>query len=120
MVAKLAVIVLAVGAAFAALLVNRQQRIDVVADLSRSQLRMEQHRKTILRLRAAVAESVKPSELHMALAKLPVEWQPIPYRFNPLEGPARGAQASTLVRHGAESGGEPPSRPGRTNAEQGG
>ncbi len=93
MVAKLAVVILVIGAAFAALLVNRQQRIDVVAEISRSQLRMETHGQTIQRLHAAVAEVMRPSELRAALARLPVEWVQIPYRFDPFAGQGKPRMA---------------------------
>lgn len=85
MVAKLAVIIVAIGATFAALLVNRQQRIDAVAEIARAQLRVEAHRKTVLKLHAAVAEAVRPAELRMAIARSGVQWQPIPYRFDPVD-----------------------------------
>jgi hypothetical protein len=88
MVAKLAVIIIAIGAAFGALLVNRQQRIDAVAEIARSQLRMSLHDKTIMRLQAAVAESIRPDELRVAAFAQPVEWQQIPYRFDPYQMPA--------------------------------
>jgi hypothetical protein len=85
MVAKLAVIIVAIGATFAALLVNRQQRIDAVAEIARAQIRVEAHRKTVLKLHAAVAEAVRPAELRMAIARSGVQWQPIPYRFEPVD-----------------------------------
>ncbi|MDZ4830013.1 MAG: hypothetical protein SGJ09_07420 [Phycisphaerae bacterium] len=89
MVAKLAVVIIAIGAAFGALLVNRQQRIDAVAEIARSQLRMVEHRRTITRLQAAVADAVRPSELRVALGKLSVEgaveWVAIPNRFSPMK-----------------------------------
>ena len=96
MVAKVAVIIIAIGAAFGALLVNRQQRIDVVAEVARSQLRMELHAKTITRLQAAVADAVRPSELRVALGQLPIEWEAIPNRFDPLKrAPARAANPAS-------------------------
>lgn len=81
MAAKLAVIIVVIGATFAALLVNRQQRIDVVAEISRAQLREERHGKTLLRLHAAVAEAVRPEELRMHIGRTAIVWQPIPHRF---------------------------------------
>lgn len=87
MVAKLAVIIISIGAAFGALLVNRQQRIDAVAEIARAQLRMEMHDKTIMRLQAAVAKSIRPDELRAIAFAQPVEWQQIPYRFDPFHSP---------------------------------
>ncbi len=85
MVAKLAITIIAIGAAFGALLVNRQQRIDAVAEISRSQLRMTLHDKTISRLQAAVAESIRPDNLKALAFAQPWQWQQIPYRFDPFE-----------------------------------
>lgn len=88
MVAKLAVIIISIGAAFGALLVNRQQRIDAVAEIARSQLRMAMHDKTIMRLQAAVAHAIRPDELRVAAFAQPVDWQQIPYRFDPFQSPS--------------------------------
>ncbi len=104
MVAKLAVIIISIGAAFGALLVNRQQRIDAVAEIARSQLRMAMHDKTIMRLQAAVAHGIRPDELRVAAFAQSVEWQQIPYRFDPFQspsGPDRAVAGAVL----------PPSRP---------
>jgi hypothetical protein len=90
MVAKLAVIIIAIGAAFGVLLVNRQHRIDAVAEISRAQLRMELHEKTIMRLQAAVAQAIRPDELRVAAFSMPIEWQQIPYRFDPFRTPTGG------------------------------
>lgn len=104
MVAKLAVIIVAIGATFAALLVNRQQRIDAVAEIARAQLRVEAHRKTVLKLHAAVAEAVRPAELRMAIARSGVQWQPIPYRFDPVDRRLKREPATELaMRPGDES-----------------
>jgi hypothetical protein len=62
MVAKLTVSIIAIGATFGALLVIRQQRIDAVAEISRAQLRMALHDKTIARLQSAVAHAIRPDE----------------------------------------------------------
>jgi hypothetical protein len=97
MVAKLAVTILVVGAAFAALLVNRQQRIDAVAEISRAQLRMTQHDRTINRLHAAVAQAIQPAELQRLAFGMPIEWQQIPYRFDPLQ-PAGVERAAATVQ----------------------
>jgi len=85
MVAKLAVSIIAIGATFGALLVIRQQRIDAVAEISRAQLRMALHDKTIARLQSAVAHAIRPDELKMLAFAQPVEWEQIPYRFSPTE-----------------------------------
>lgn len=119
MVAKLAVIIIAIGAAFGALLVNRQQRIDAVAEISRSQLRMELHDKTIMRLQAAVAQAIRPDELRVAAFSMPVEWQQIPYRFDPFRSPTSGetAVAGLITAPGAAGSG--PERPMIRSAQSG-
>lgn len=103
MVAKLAVIIIAIGATFAALLVNRQQRIDAVAEIARAQLRVEAHRKTVLKLHAAVAEAVRPAELRMAIARSGLQWQPIPHRFEPIDRSPRRRPGTELAMHPNDS-----------------
>src|SRR5262245_31423890 len=97
MVGKVAIIIIALGATSAALLVNRQQRIDVAAEMARAQLRMEEHRRTIARLQAAVAEAVRPAELRVAVGNMPIEWQPIPYRFDPFQNPTIDGQKTRVA-----------------------
>ncbi|MBL9147670.1 MAG: hypothetical protein JNM94_03160 [Phycisphaerae bacterium] len=111
MAAKLAVIIIIIGAAFGALLVNRQQRIDVVAEVARSQLRMQQHRETISRLQAAVAQAVRPSELEMALARVAPKWENIEYRFDPTYKDTATAKADDGKKPKAGSDRPPPAKP---------
>jgi hypothetical protein len=93
MVAKLAVIIIAIGAAFGALLVNRQQRIDAVAEIARSQLRMEMHDKTIMRLQAAVAHAIRPDELRVAaFAACPSNGSRSPIASIPSSSPTSGPE----------------------------
>lgn len=91
MFAKLAITTLGLGAAFGGLLIIRQQAIDTTAEIARLQLRLEQHRKAIVRMHATVAEAVRPAELQLAKDRLGLEWQPIRYRFDPLQyAPSQG------------------------------
>lgn len=106
MAAKLAVIVVVIGAAFGALLVNRQQRIDVVAEVARAQLRMTKHRETISRLQAAVAEAVRPAELERALLDVAPRWESVEYRFEPMT--AKRPSATTVAP--SDAGGAPKAR----------
>jgi hypothetical protein len=115
---KLAVIIVVLGAAFAVLLVNRQQRIDVAAEIARAQLRMDLHRKTISRLQASVAKAVHPDELRVAQAVVAAEWEPIPYRFDPFESSRSGTRLATAESKAGAAPRQPPSQTGDSGANQ--
>lgn len=85
MFAKLAITTIGLGASFGGLLIIRQQAIDTTAEIARIQLRLEQHRKSIVRMHAIVAEAVRPAELLAAKERLGLEWQSIRYRFDPVQ-----------------------------------
>ncbi len=85
MFAKLAITIVGLGGAFGGLLIIRQQAVDTTAEIARLQLRLEQHRKTITRMHAIVAEAVRPADLQLAKDRLGLEWQPIRYRFDPVQ-----------------------------------
>jgi len=89
-IAKLALLIVTVGASCGGLLVIRQQAIDTTAEIARVQLRLDTHRKAVIRMRAEVASAVRPGELQAARERLGLEWQPIPYRFDPLRGDPDG------------------------------
>jgi hypothetical protein len=87
----LAITIVGLGGAFGGLLIIRQQAVDTTAEIARLQLRLEQHRKTITRMHAIVAEAVRPADLQLAKDRLGLEWQPIRYRFDPVQyEPATG------------------------------
>lgn len=85
MFAKLAISILGLGASFGGLLIIRQQAVDTTAEIARLQLRLEQHRKAITRMHSVVAEAVRPTDLQLAKDRLGIEWQPIRYRFDPVQ-----------------------------------
>lgn len=82
MFAKLVVIIVALGAIACALLVQRQQRIDMAAEMSRTHMRIQQHERAIWRLRTDIAFATRPERIRQAIAKLDVEWESIPGRLD--------------------------------------
>ena len=91
MFAKLVLIILALGATFGALLVNRQQRVDAAAQISRMHFKLHRHERAASRLRAEIARAVRPDEVRTLLANTPTSWEPILYRYDP-------AKATRLVQ----------------------
>ena len=69
MFAKLVLIILALGATFGALLVNRQQRVDAAAQISRMHFKLHRHERAASRLRAEIARAVRPDEVQRALCR---------------------------------------------------
>lgn len=78
MFAKLLVIILSIGAAACALLVVRQQRVELVHDVAMTHNRLLQHERALWDLRAEIAARVKPSDVRLLVDKLGGEWAPIP------------------------------------------
>jgi len=107
--AKLATVIVVLGAMFGALLVNRQQRIDAAAEISRIHFRMQRHDRARTAFQAQVAAAVRPDRLRAKLAELAgaagaaTEFKPIPFRSTPERatedalGPA-GPLASDEIR----------------------
>ena len=60
MFAKLATVIIVLGAMFGALLVNRQERIDTAAEISRIHFKLEKQERERTRREAKVATSVIP------------------------------------------------------------
>jgi len=92
MFAKLATVIVVLGAMFGALLVNRQQRIDAAAEISRIHFRMLRHERARTAMQAQVAAAVRPDRLRAKLADVsPSErgedetggFKPIPFRSKP-------------------------------------
>ncbi len=93
MFAKLATVIVVLGAMFGALLVNRQQRIDAAAEISRIHFRMLRHDRARTALQAQVAAAVRPDRLREKLAAFePLGrdpgagssvFKPIPFRSKP-------------------------------------
>jgi hypothetical protein len=63
MFAKLATVIVVLGAMFGALLVNRQQRIDAASEISRVHFRMMRHERARTSMQAQVAAAVRPDRL---------------------------------------------------------
>ncbi len=83
MFAKICIIILALGATAGALLVNRQQRVDAAAEISRMHFKLHRHERAASRLRAEIASAVRPDEVRALLTSGGQEWEPILYRYNP-------------------------------------
>ncbi|MBI1304682.1 MAG: hypothetical protein GC172_12990 [Phycisphaera sp.] len=92
MFAKLATVIVVLGAMFGALLVNRQQRIDAAAEISRIHFRMLRHDRARTAMQAQVAAAVRPDRLRAKLAEAsPTRgddgqaggFKPIPFRSKP-------------------------------------
>jgi hypothetical protein len=103
MFAKLATVIVVLGAMFGALLVNRQQRIDAASEISRIHFRMFKHERTRTNLQAQVAAAVRPDRLRDKVVAVAVKqgggpgakagraagdailqaFKPIPFRSSP-------------------------------------
>lgn len=93
MFAKLATVIVVLGATFGALLVNRQQRIDAASEISRTHFRMLRHERARTVLQAEVAAAVRPDRLREQIARLNAQrgadadvlqaFKPIPFRSSP-------------------------------------
>jgi hypothetical protein len=84
--AKLATVIIVLGAMFGALLVNRQQRIDAAAEISRSHFRMQRQDRERTAKQADVAAAVRPDRLREKLAAIDGgkdSMKPIPFRYDP-------------------------------------
>jgi hypothetical protein len=86
--AKVATVVVVLGAMFGALLVNRQQRVDAAAEIGRSHVRITRHERARVKLQADVASAVRPDRLRERIAALPgglEAFRPIPFRYDPAD-----------------------------------
>jgi hypothetical protein len=93
MFAKLLLIIVVLGAAACALLVNRQQRIETAHQTAALHQQIIERQQEIRRLRCEVSRRGGPREVHEALARIGGSWSPI------VAEPARGpAQVLELAR----------------------
>lgn len=89
MFAKLATVIVVLGAMFGALLVNRQQRIDAASEISRIHFRMNKHERARTNLQAQVATAVRPDRLREKVREFVGSqnvlqaFKPIPFRASP-------------------------------------
>lgn len=78
MFAKLLVIILAIGGTACALLVVRQQRVELSHDVAQTHNRLLKHERVIWDLRTEIAAQCKPSDVRKLVEKSDSEWRPIP------------------------------------------
>jgi len=91
MFAKLATAIVVLGAMFGALLVNRQERIDTAAEISRIHFELERNERERIRCEAEVAGLLTPAEIRTlveriekdATAREAAVLKPIPFREDP-------------------------------------
>ncbi|MCE2883305.1 MAG: hypothetical protein LW806_00190 [Planctomycetaceae bacterium] len=91
MFAKLATVIVVLGAMFGALLVNRQERIDTAAEISRIHFELERNERERIRREADVAGLLTPAEIRTlveriekdATAREAAVLKPIPFREDP-------------------------------------
>jgi hypothetical protein len=86
MLAKLMLIIIAVGATACALLVIRQQRIDTFHEISLIHHRLLTHERTLWELRGEIAQRCRPSQVRLVMNELGGNWVPIPAKPS---GPAQ-------------------------------
>ena len=84
MFAKLATVIVVLGAMYGALLVNRQKRIDAAAQMSRIHFRLQEADHERARLQVKVARATTASELKKRIGeKKLAEYRSVPFRFDP-------------------------------------
>ena len=111
MFGKLALLILVLGGLSAAMLVDRQQRLDLAAEMQRTHARLRQHEQATWRLRADLAYRTRPHEIRVAIERLNVRMVPIPDRLQrprteaSLAAHASAAPASAGAAPGSENGG---------------
>ena len=99
MFAKLATVIIVLGAMFGALLVNRQQRIDRAAEISRSHFRMQEQERSRTVKQAEVASAVRPDRLREKLASIEGGkdgMKPIPFRYDPMNATDEALEAGIV------------------------
>ena len=104
MFAKLATVIIVLGAMFGALLVNRQERIDTAAEISRIHFKLQKQERERTRREAKVATSVMPDRIRALLGD--DQSKPIPFRQDPASATEEALRLPQLVvepaMHGAE------------------
>ena len=100
MFGKSIAIVLALGVMATALLAFRQQRFEMVSQISRRHWHLLEQERALGRSRAEVAAAVKPDAVRRMISSLQVKWQPIPNR---LDAPNRPTQPRLATRNEPEA-----------------
>lgn len=78
MFAKLLITIFSLGLIAAALLVIRQQRIDIAHDMAKTHQRIVEQESQLWRLRAEVVRRCRPEDVRAALERSGLVWQTIP------------------------------------------
>ncbi len=95
MFAKLATVIVVLGAMFGALLVNRQERIDTAAEISRIHFKLQKQERERTRREAKVATSVMPDRIRTLLGS--EGSKPIPFRGDPASATEEALRVPHLV-----------------------
>jgi hypothetical protein len=99
--AKLAVVILTIGAVAATLLAARQQRLYAVHESAESMRRISEHDRTLWRLRGEIAERVTPGKVRRLATE---KFGPLAYlgrdRVSPLERNEDGSGVRTAGLEG--------------------
>jgi len=82
MFGKLVLVVIVLGGVAAALLVDRQQRLDLAAEMARTHARIRHHEQALWQLRNEVAFRTRPPQIRLAVERLGVQMVPIPDRLD--------------------------------------
>ena len=89
---KLLTTILGLGLIAAALLVIRQQRIDIAHDMALTHQRIIEQEARLWRLRAEVVRRCRPEDVRAALERSGLTWQTIPLQpLDPATGEMTGA-----------------------------
>jgi len=84
MFAKIATVIVVLGAMFGALLVNRQKRIDAAAQISRIHFRIQDADHERARLQVKVAGETTAAALRARLGEERIaEYRSVPFRYDP-------------------------------------
>jgi len=117
---KLLLLILVLGGLSAAMLVDRQQRLDLAAEMQRTHARLRQHEQASWRLRADLAYRTRPHEIRLAIERLNARMVPIPDRLQrPRTEPSMAAHAAAASGPGDASRGRAPLGADATRAPQG-
>jgi len=74
---KLTLTIIVLGFAATLLLVDRQQRLDLAAEMSRTHQRMGEHERALWRLRTDIAFRTRPDRIRAEVDRLDLEWEPL-------------------------------------------
>ena len=84
MFAKIATVIVVLGAMYGALLVNRQKRIDRAAEISRIHFRIQESERERVRLQVKVARATTATAIKDRIGeKKYAEYKSVPFRYDP-------------------------------------